>query len=63
MKAGDWDESTIIGKGGDNQPTLNGAVTATLSGEMAKDGAIALQLHAGPPMRVKFRNIRIRRFD
>ena len=28
-----------------------------------KDGVIALQLHAGPPMKVQFRNIRIKEFD
>ena len=43
--------------------TLNGVVTAELSGETPKDGVIALQLHSGPPMKVDFRNIRIKKVD
>jgi hypothetical protein len=63
VKPNDWNEYTITCKGGDIQLTLNGTVTAELSGETPKDGVIALQLHAGPPMRVEFRNIRIRKLD
>jgi hypothetical protein len=34
-----------------------------VSNETPKDGIIALQLHAGPPMRVEFRNLRIKKLD
>jgi hypothetical protein len=63
VKPGDWNEYSILCKGGDVRLTLNGAVTAELSGETPKDGVIALQLHAGPPMKVEFRNIRIKKLD
>ena len=61
LKADDWNQYTVYCKGGDVRLTLNGTVTAELTGETPKSGIIALQVHAGPAMRVEFRNIRIKK--
>ena len=42
---------------------LNGVVTAELHDSVRLEGLIGLQLHAGPPMQVSFRNIRIRELE
>lgn len=63
VKAGDWNEYSIYCKGGVVRLTVNGMVTAELGEEVPKTGVIALQVHAGPPMRVEFRNVRIRKMD
>jgi len=63
VKAGDWNEYSIFCKGGDVRIKVNGMVTAELSGETPKEGVIALQLHAGTPMKVEFRNLRIKKLD
>jgi hypothetical protein len=63
VKAGEWNEYSIYCKGGNVRLTLNGTVTAELTGETPKSGIIALQIHAGPPMRVEFRNIRIKKLE
>lgn len=63
VKPGEWNDYWISCKGGTIRLTLNGVVTAELSNETPKSGVIALQLHAGPPMRVEFRNIRIKNLD
>jgi hypothetical protein len=59
VKATDWNDLRIWAKGGDIRITLNGLVTAELSGEEPKKGVLALQLHRGPAMVAEFRNIRI----
>ena len=38
-------------------------VTDQQAGLAAKDGVIALQMHPGPPMKVQFKNIRIKLLD
>jgi hypothetical protein len=63
VKPGDWNEYKIFCKGGDVKITLNGMVTAELTGETPKEGVIALQIHRGPPMKVEFRNVRIKKLD
>ncbi len=63
VHANDWNDYTIYCKGPLVRLTLNGVVTAEVNNEKPASGVIALQLHAGPPMRVEFRNIRIRTFD
>lgn len=63
VKPDGWNDYTIYCKGGEIRLTLNGVTTAELSGETPKDGIIALQLHAGKPMRVEFRNLRIKKLD
>jgi hypothetical protein len=64
IKNGDWNEIKIVAK--DNRLThfINGNlmcdVTDNDSDLRKMDGLIGLQLHAGPPMKVQYRNIRIK---
>jgi len=63
VKPGDWNEYQIFCQGGLIQLRVNGLLTAELRDEPEREGVIALQLHRGPPMEVRFRNIRIRVLD
>ncbi len=63
VKPGDWNQYQIFCQGGLIQLQVNGLVTAELRDEPEREGVIALQLHRGPPMEVRFRNIRIRVLD
>jgi hypothetical protein len=56
----DWNDYEILAHGDLIQLTLNGLVTATIHDSLRLTGIIALQLHAGPPMQVEFRNIRLK---
>ena len=59
-----WNEYHIIANGNQCIQKINGVVTAEFSEsteERLRSGLIALQLHAGPPMEVRFRNIRLRK--
>jgi len=63
VKADDWNEYTITCQGPRIRLEINGFTTVDYEEKDAvgaKEGIIALQLHAGPPMQVEFRNIRIR---
>ncbi len=63
IKQGDWNDYLIIAKGNHLQHFINGKQTVDVTDETAigaKKGIIALQLHAGPPMAVYFRNIRLK---
>jgi hypothetical protein len=63
VKPGDWNEYQVYCQGGLIQLRVNGLLTAELRDEPEREGIIALQLHRGPPMEVRFRNIRIRVLD
>lgn len=67
MKHGDWNNYVIIAKGNHLQQWLNGVPSADLTDEdeakAAKTGVLALQLHAGPPMMVQFKNIRMKTLE
>lgn len=61
-----WNDYVITARGNTLTQTLNGVPTMMLiDNEKAKAadcGVLALQLHAGPPMTVRFRSIRLKRF-
>ena len=60
IKAGDWNEYRVVAKGGHLQHFINGVQTVDVTDETAvgaKKGLLALQLHAGPPMVVQFKDI------
>jgi hypothetical protein len=61
----EWNEYRILAVGPDITLEINGVtmtrVTDLQEGKAAKDGVIALQMHPGPPMKVQFRNLRIKR--
>ena len=65
IKKEDWNEYHIIAKGFTFEHRINGVVTSVCTDEDTKErrakGIIALQLHAGPPMQVQFRNIRLKK--
>lgn len=64
IKAEDWNDYVVIARGHQLTHIINGRVTAMVSDEdvakAAKSGSFALQIHAGPPMKVQFRNLRVR---
>ena len=61
-----WNDYVITARGNTLTQTLNGVPTMMLidneKGKAADCGVLALQLHAGPPMTVRFRSIRLKRF-
>jgi putative heme-binding domain-containing protein len=67
--AREWDRVTIRCEGRSSKVHWNGVLTSQLldggpgtdAGPWRGDGVIALQLHAGPPMTVRFRDIRLTR--
>ncbi len=65
IKKEDWNEYTIVAEGNHLVHMINGRVTAEVTdkqpGKQAFSGILALQLHAGPPMTVQFKNIRLKR--
>lgn len=64
IKATDWNDYVIIAKGGHLQHFINGHATVDVldktPGKSVAEGVLALQVHAGPPMTVQFRNLRIK---
>lgn len=63
VKPDDWNDYEVYCKGDLIQLRVNGLLTAELRDSSAREGVIALQLHRGPPMEVRFRNIRIQVFE
>jgi hypothetical protein len=61
VKKGDWNEYEITCKGDHIKLVLNGHTTCDIvDPDGAKKGIIALQLHAGPEMEVRFKDIEIK---
>ncbi len=60
VKPNDWNSVEVTCKGDLIQIRLNGLLTAELHDSAKLTGIIALQLHRGPAMQVRFRNIRIK---
>ncbi|MEZ5394571.1 MAG: DUF1080 domain-containing protein [Bryobacterales bacterium] len=63
VKKDGWNEYEIDAQGPKIKLTLNGKVTAQYEEEapnIERSGRIAVQVHAGPPIEVRFRNMRIR---
>ena len=63
VKKQDWNEYHIIARGNRIIQKINGQLMCDVTDEdtiARRDGVIALQLHAGPPMKVEFRNIRLK---
>ncbi|MEO8352575.1 MAG: DUF1080 domain-containing protein [Chthoniobacteraceae bacterium] len=60
IKPADWNEYKIVAKGGHLQHFINGKPTVDVTDKTevgAKEGVLALQLHAGDPMTVQFKDI------
>ena len=64
IKKGDWNEYVVIVKGDHLQHFINGNQTVDVVDKDPKkqvmSGILALQLHAGPTMKVQFKNLRIK---
>lgn len=65
LKTGDWNQMHIVARGNVLMHVVNGRLMAALVDEdpqgRSLEGLLGLQLHAGKPMRIEFRNIRLRR--
>jgi hypothetical protein len=63
-KKSDWNDYVIIAKGNHIQHFLNGVQTVDIVDNDPKNsaarGLLALQIHAGPPMLVEYKNIRLK---
>ncbi len=56
----DWNEYKIVAEGNHVQHYINGKLTIDATDETAeapKKGVLALQMHAGPPMQVQFKDL------
>ncbi len=64
VKKEDWNNYTIIAKGNHLIQILNDKITIDVVDNQEEraslSGLLALQLHAGPPMTVQFKNIRVK---
>jgi hypothetical protein len=56
----DWNSYEILADGDHIRLKFNGVVTIDMHDSAASSGIIALQLHAGPEMRVEFRNLKMK---
>ena len=66
MKKGDWNELRVVARGNVILQFVNGHATSLLVDDderRARNGLLGLQLHAGPPLKIEFRNIRLRQAD
>ena len=61
VKAGEWNDYEIIAAGETITLKVNGLTTAELKDNARLNGALALQLHRGPGMKVYFRHLRIKK--
>lgn len=63
IKKEDWNEYRIVAKGNHVQHFINGLQTIDVTDEdtanAPKEGLLALQIHAGPPMVVQFKNFKL----
>ena len=67
IKKDDWNDYHIIARGNHIVLKVNGRVTAEVidndKAQRELSGVLALQLHAGPPMTVQFKDIKMKRLE
>jgi Domain of Unknown Function (DUF1080) len=67
VRSNDWNEYVIEARGPNLRHTINGELMSETNDKeedkSAESGILALQAHVGPPMVVKFRNIRLEVLD
>ena len=65
IKTNDWNHVHIVARGNTIIQMLNGAVTSIVVDDDSKNrvlgGLLGFQMHVGPPMKVEFRNIWLKR--
>jgi hypothetical protein len=60
----DWNSFHIVARGGSLLHLVNGQLMAAALDEAPKlrrSGLVGVQVHVGPPMKVEFRNLRLKR--
>jgi len=64
IKTNDWNDYVVMAQGNHIQEFINGKQTVDVVDEQAskaaKSGILALQIHQGDPMKIQFKNIRIK---
>jgi hypothetical protein len=64
IRKGDWNEYHLIVRGGTQVHILNGHVMSVVIDDDAAarhpEGKLGVQVHVGPPMKVEYRNFRVR---
>jgi hypothetical protein len=64
IKAEDWNEAHIIAKGNRLQHFINGILISDVTDNDPKNskqsGLLGVQVHVGPPMKVEYRNMRLK---
>jgi hypothetical protein len=64
IKAKDWNTFAIVARGNHLVHKINGLVTADVTDDdekhRAMEGILAFQLHAGPPMKIQFKDIALK---
>ena len=67
IKKEDWNDYCITARGSQITLAINGVVMSQADdrekGKAARDGIIGLQVHPGPPMKIQFKDLRIKLFD
>ena len=65
IKEEDWNEYTIIADGNHLMHFINGKAMADVvdaqPAKAAKSGVLALQIHVGPPMKVQFKDLYLKK--
>lgn len=65
LKPNDWNSMHIIARGNTIMQVVNGRVMSAIVDEdvrgRALEGLLGLQIHTGPPMKIEFRNVMLRR--
>jgi hypothetical protein len=65
LEPDDWNSLHIIARGNTITQVVNGRVMSAIVDEDAKgralDGLLGLQIHTGPPMKIEFRNVLLRK--
>jgi hypothetical protein len=64
VKKEDWNDYRIVARGSEITLEINGVVMAQAidneTGKAAREGVIAMQVHPGPPMKIQFKDLRIK---
>ncbi|MGV3762147.1 3-keto-disaccharide hydrolase [Parapedobacter sp.] len=67
IKQNDWNEIRIVAKGNQLEHYINGTLMSkVVDDDVANrkfEGALGFQVHVGPPMKIEYRNIRLKNLD
>lgn len=65
IKLDDWNDYSIVASGHRLELKINGHITATVTDKQNdlfdRKGRLGLQIHAGPPMKIEFKDVRLKR--